>query len=324
VPTWGEILKEIEGSRRPDLPLGDLDGIRRKYLQVLNRKTGRNTVIYASGWQQNRPNVPPSMLTIVGEDVQGFMEAFHGIVGRELDLIIHSPGGDLAAAEAIVQYVRTRFDDVRVIVPGEAMSAACLIACSANRIIMASHSFLGPIDPQLTINTSNGPRMCAAHAILEQFEQAKRECANQSNLVAWLPMLSQFGPDLLVACKNAISLSKTLAKDWLATYMFSGRDDGTALSESISSWLSNHSEMMTHGRHLSRRRLQDQNLIVDDLEDDQELQDAVLSVYHCFSHLFAMSPMTKIIENHHGKAFMKMQPLVQAQVVQFGLGGPFR
>ena len=49
--------------------------------------------------------------------VQGFMAAQHELPGGKLDLIIHSTGGSLQAAEQIVSYVRQKYDHVRVIVP---------------------------------------------------------------------------------------------------------------------------------------------------------------------------------------------------------------
>jgi len=42
------------------------------------------------------------------------------------------------------------------------------------------------------------------------------------------------------------------------------------------------------------------------LEDDHDLQDAVLSVHHATMHTFSGTPATKIIENQHGRAWVKM------------------
>ena len=87
--------------------------------------------------------------------------------GDELDLILHSPGGSPEAAEAVVSYLRSCFSHVRVIVPQLAMSAATMIACSADEVILGKHSFLGPIDPQLVLPTSLGVRMVPAQAVLD-------------------------------------------------------------------------------------------------------------------------------------------------------------
>src|SRR2546428_10966572 len=95
-----------------------------------------------------------------------------------------------------------------VIIPQLAMSAATMIACAADEIALGKHSFLGPIDPQLILTTPVGQRLVPAENILEQFERAKQECRDPAKLGAWLPMLNQYGPDLIITCERAKALSK--------------------------------------------------------------------------------------------------------------------
>ena len=133
MPTWGEILKEFQQSAPKDGP-PQFDLVRRKYLLQLSEFTKRAVILYASKWTQPDPNVAPESVSIVDEDIQGLMEVIHGVKATELDLIIHSPGGSLEAAEAFVLYLRTKFNHIRVIVPQQAMSAATMIACAADSI----------------------------------------------------------------------------------------------------------------------------------------------------------------------------------------------
>jgi hypothetical protein len=46
------------------------------------------------------------------------------------------------------------------------------------------------------------------------------------------------------------------------------------------------------------------------------MQDLALSVFHATTHVFNMSGVVKIIENHLGKAFLKQQTSVIMQVQQ--------
>ncbi|MCO5099217.1 MAG: hypothetical protein M9884_17375 [Rhodocyclaceae bacterium] len=242
------------------------------------------------------------------EDIQGFMETTHGIGSRELDLILHSPGGDLAAAEAIVSYLRSRFDHIRVFVPHAAMSAATLISCAANELILGKHSFLGPVDPQFVLPTPLGARMVPAHALLEQFDMAQQQCADPSKMGGWVPMLAQYGPDLLVQARNAISLSENLADAWLKKHLMV-TDPSKATS--VARWLSDHQSMKQHRRYLSRETLVGAGMPISALEDDQILQDLVLSVFHATTHTLDGTGVVKIIENHHSRAFLKvMRPPV--------------
>lgn len=313
MPTWGEIGREIAQSQQPGTSPWDL--VRRKYLAATQAHTGRAVILYATKWTQPAEGqlaVSPIQLMINDEDVHGFMEAVHGIGSDTLDLILHSPGGSPTSAEALVAYLRSKFKHIRVIVPHMAMSAATMIACAADEIVMGAHSFLGPIDPQMPLNTALGPRMVPAQAIIEQFERATVEVQDASKVRAWLPMLSQYGPDLLVTCKNASDLGQQLVSEWLAKYMFNGQQDAAQKAVAIASWLATHSNFKTHGRPLSRETLLAKGVNVKPLENDQTEQDLFLSIHHATAHTFAGTPAVKIIENHLGKAFINM---VQQMVI---------
>jgi len=218
MPTWGGILEELKKLREKGTPI-PFDLIRRKYLRRLNRYTKRNVVIYMSQWSQPGANDPEN-ISINEEDIQGLMEVVHGLKGTKLDLIIHSPGGSAEATEAMVNYLRTKFTDIRVIIPQAAMSAATMLACCADEIVMGKHSSLGPIDPQMLVYTQFGPKYVPAEAILDQFDLAKKECKDPENLGTWMPILSQYGPALLIECRNAQDLSISLVSEWLERYMF--------------------------------------------------------------------------------------------------------
>jgi hypothetical protein len=300
------------GQLSPTTPIFDI--VRRKYLTVLATRTQRSVILYASKWTQWTPGIQPELISITIEDVQGFMEVMHGLPVGGLDLILHLPGGSAEAAEAIVSYIRSKFNDVRVFVPQAAMSAATMISCSADRIVMGKHSFLGPIDPQFIIQTELGRASVAAHAIEEQFALAKDEIQKKPQLLAaWLPILRQYGPALIIQCQLARQLSETLVADWLAKYMFANSSTGAALGNDIASKLADHAAFKSHSRFIDRNQAKGFNLVVDDLETNQSLQDDVLSVFHATMHTFNGTPCVKIIENHLGKAFLKQQMILPAQ-----------
>lgn len=315
MPSWGEVGQEIQqlleesgGTGVTPDGVSVIDHVRRKYIRQVSELTSRPTVLYATRWTvTGSPFVaPPDTLSIVYEDVHGFMETLHGNGSQELNLILHSPGGSPNAAAAIVQYIRSKIDNLVVYVPHMAMSAATMIACSANRIVMGRHSSIGPVDPQFNMQTNLGIRMVPAQAIVDQFEKAKEECADPTKLAAWAPMLAQYGPDLLMACQNAQDLSKQLVTEWLRTWMFAGEEKGDEIAASIAAWLADHKEFKDHGRPISRSEAEAHRLVVEPLEADQRIQDAVLSVFHATSHTFSATSCAKVIENDQGKAFLKL------------------
>jgi ATP-dependent protease ClpP protease subunit len=315
LPTWGGILQEHKEyfEKEKKLPY---DFVRRKYLKKLNDYTKRNTILYATGWLQ-QPNAPTNTLSITDEDIQGFMEAVHGLTDDHLDLILHSPGGALEATEGLVKYLRSKFKEIRVIIPLCAMSAATMLACSANEIVMGAHSFIGPIDPQMSIRARNRQLLAPAMAITEQFEMAKEECKKDArNIGVWLPIIEQYGPALLKQCEHASKLAKELVAEWLKTYMFANTDKREAMAERIAATLSDHLAFKSHGRHIGISEAKNLGLNITDLEQDQMLQDLVLSVFHSTTQAFDGTPAVKIIENHNGVAFVKKGGLVSIRPIK--------
>ncbi len=313
MPIWSAIGAEIQQAGG----VSALDDVRRKYLVLLADHTGRDTILYAARFTQPvHANIDPTLYSVSDGDMQGLMETLHALSGERVDVILHSPGGSLDAAESLVTYLRTKVRHLRVIVPHLAMSAATMIACAADCIMMGKHSFLGPIDPQFVLDTPLGPRMVAAQAILEQFDLAIEECQDPTRLAAWLPMLSMYGPDLLIQCRNASLKSRKLARQWLRQYMFRDDPERVRRSSAISRWLSDHSRFGSHGRHIPREELIKRGLIVERLERDQQLQDLVLSVFHATTHTFAGTGAMKIIENHVGRAFIQSVNVVPVQAAQ--------
>ena len=315
MPTWGQILTELKATRSPQGTGRDFDGVRRKYLKALNSHTKRAAILYSAAFLESRP-IPPADLQIGLQDIPGFMEALSDVKEKQLDLILHSPGGSAEAAESVVTYLRKRFEHIRIFVPVAAMSAATMIALSADEIVMGQHSQLGPIDPQFIVNTPEGPRSAPAKAILNQFELAKKECKDASNLAAWMPILRGYMPGLLTQCEDSRTLAVTMVSTWLKQYMFANDKDAETKAAEIAKWFADYESFQSHGRRVSPDEAIKKGLKVVWLESDNILQDAVLSVHHATMHTFSSTPASKIIENHNGRAWVRMtgQVVIQAPV----------
>lgn len=283
---WDEVLKELNET------MSQADFVRRKYLKRLAEYTGRNVIAYYSGFL-NKPN--DSNLDINDLDMTGFMNTLRGMdCSKGLDLILHTPGGSPASAEAIINYLRSKFDkDIRVIVPQIAMSAGTMMACSAKTIIMGKQSSLGPVDPQF----SGIP----AYNIKMEFEEAKKDLAsNPEHAQYWRIKLQQYPAAFLKTAIDAIQLSDTLLREWLSTCMFGESDQDKV--DLIVSKLNEHDDSKTHGRHFNVEFCKSIGLKIELLEDDDELQDAVLSVHHAYMLTLGGTDAVKIIEADNGKA----------------------
>lgn len=191
MPNWKDVLNEIK--RRQSEAALAVDIVRRDYLQKLHGHTKRNVIAYYSGFL-SKPDVAAE---INDEDKNGFMMAVHTLDrSKGLDLILHTPGGDVAATESLVDYLRNMFKkDIRAIVPQIAMSAGTMVALSCREILMTRHSNLGPIDPHL------GGR--PAYGVIAEFRRALKEIKRDPHTLAlWQPIIAQYPPTLLSRCEK--------------------------------------------------------------------------------------------------------------------------
>lgn len=231
--------------------------------------------------------------------MQAFMATIHGLDRTKgLDLILHTPGGGIAATEAIVNYIRTMFDsDIEIIVPQIAMSAGTMIACSGNKIFMGKHSSLGPIDPQL-----GG---IAAKGVLEEFERAKQEISgNQGSYLVWKTLLEKYHPSFIDLCQKSISWSEKTTTGWLETGMLKGNADASSKAAQIVEYLSSKGDHFVHERHINIEECLSAGLLISRLEENQDLQNHVLTVHHSFMHSLQKTNAAKIVENQLGIALI--------------------
>ncbi len=305
MPNWSQLLDETKSA--PSIH----DIIRRRYLSQLHDVTGRNVIVYYSGWLQ-KDGVRGHEIN--DEDKNGFMTVIHGM-DRDLglDLVLHTPGGETAATESLVDYLRSMFGtNIRAIVPQLAMSAGTMIACACKEVLMGYHSSLGPIDPHF-----GG---IPAHGVVEEFNRAIKEIgSNPSSIPVWQVIMSKYNPTFIGECEKAISWSNEMTEEWLRSGMF-GKEEDTNVDETIENILrelGDHALTKSHARHLSIDRCREMGLRVQKLEECQELQDAVLSLHHACMLTFSSTSAFKIIENHEGVAFIKMLP----QIVLAGQSG---
>lgn len=314
MPNWGAVLQEINRAAADRQLESPHDLVRRKYLKKLSEHTGRNVIAYYSGFL-TKPGVEG--VEIVDDDKNGLMMAVHELNHADgLDLILHTPGGQIAATESQVHYLKQIYGkNIRAIVPGIAMSAGTIIACSCQVILMGKHSNLGPTDPQV--------QGIPAVEVKAEFERAYQEIkADQAKALVWSPILRRYPPTFLAQCDYAVTWSRDFVEQCLLDNMFSNDSDGAAKAKQIAKELSDLSKNKGHNKHLHLDDCRALGLKVEALEDDDQLQDLVLTVHHCFMHSMSNTTALKIIENHLGRAVVKHAPQNTQLSQLIGLRGP--
>ena len=72
-----------------------------------------------------------------------------GCYPKKLSVLLQSPGGNAEAAYRIALALRVQVEDLEVLVPHRAKSAATLFCLAADTIYLGPHGELGPLDPQM-------------------------------------------------------------------------------------------------------------------------------------------------------------------------------
>lgn len=297
MPGWKEVQEEVGAAG------GVQDIVRRKYLQRLHRLTGRNVIVYYSGWMQRGEIVQrsPEAFALGDVDKNAFMATIHKLDrSKGLDLVLHTPGGAIGATESIVDYLRSMFGtDIRAIVPQLALSAGTMISLSCREVVMGKHSSLGPIDPQL----GGVP----AHALLEELDIAVQQIkADPTRAVIWQAMLAKYPLALVNRAQKAIQWSEALVQDWLLTNMLAGDPDAAATAANIVEQLGQPQIQKSHDRHVSASKLKAMGVKVFDLEGEPRLQDAVLTLHHACVLTLTQTLACKIVENHNAVGVFTM------------------
>lgn len=294
MPTWSAILNESRrlGATNPNAAIDYIVNQKKTFLSRLSKKTERNTILYFSSFLQKQPSIDASINDL---DINAFMENIHGLdKSRGLDLILHTPGGDLSATEQIIKYLKSCFHgDIRAIIPQMAMSAGSMIAVSCKSVIMGKQSSLGPFDPQL-----NG---VPCQSALREFYKAVEDVSkNPASLGLWQAILSKLNPTFLTLCAQADELAEELTEKILEDKEFE-----TIIKQRIKNTFAKNEESKTHSRHFDRDKCKEAGLNVIDLEADDELQDIVLSIHHCCMILAEQTSVVKIVENNIGGCYIR-------------------
>ena len=304
--------------------LPEFNRLRRQYLSDFHAHTGRNVILFASGWLQHKE---PPYTMITDADVRPIAEICRNLGPEALDLVLHSEGGILAPTEKIVTGIRAKFPHVRIVVPQYAMSAAALMCCAADEIVMDDCASLGPIDPQFLLSTSEVVRFVPARAVLDEGGNPKAAVVNPERYSGDSKTMTRHHPALRVECANLVSLSRTLAARWLNAYMFHDAADAssgplsarfrrltamvdekfntrTSRATKIADWWSDYEKFKSHERHISRDELRRQGLNVADLECDPTMWSICRLLMFSMLGTFTETGVAKIIENHRGESYI--------------------
>lgn len=139
--------------------------LRQLMIRDIEAITGRKLVVYFSDHYAGEASA------IDGSDVANFYEMLSDVEGQPVDLLLHTPGGQTDATEAVVSLLQAMVPDFRVVVPHMAKSNGTMLCLASREILMGAASELGPIDPHLggvPVTTLLEPEVAAQNFVLHK------------------------------------------------------------------------------------------------------------------------------------------------------------
>lgn len=134
----------------PGIAQALLENKRNQLFASLEKKRGSRVIALIHRQETMSILGIPIARYITIEDSERVLRAIHLTPSdMPIDLILHTPGGLVLAAQQIASALVRHKAKVTVFIPHYAMSGGTLISLSADEIVMNENAVLGPIDPQI-------------------------------------------------------------------------------------------------------------------------------------------------------------------------------
>ena len=267
---------------------------RQAVIAKIQEETGRRLSCYVCG----------AASSIDRDDTVGFVDLLHNLPpNTDFDLLLHTGGGDIDAAEKLISLVRNRVGPgiLRVIVPDFAKSAGTLMALGADYIVMSETSELGPIDPQIVLADGNGNRIRhSVQSYLDAYEtHAETLKRDPNNAVARL-MLGKLDPATVKLFEAVRDRARTFAENQLKLGMFRS---GTGNYTKIASDLIDTRRWLSHGQMISSEDARQIGLSVEYMDPQSGPWQAYWQLY-CLQRL-AVSDRQKLFESDYASLVLE-------------------
>lgn len=291
----------------------DLEQELLRLIKDYNKLRNSYLIVYAGAISKQVSAVSLNM-----DDYYTIFDLLKNTTSKNLDVYIETPGGSGEAAEEIVRFLRSKFENVSFVISGEAKSAGTIMVLSANDILMTSSGSLGPIDAQIKIGRSSQ----SGYDYMEWIKDKRKEAGKNGKLNPFdATMVAQISPGELNGVNNSLNFAKDLVIDWLPKFKFKDwnvtetrKKKVTDLmkkrkARTIVNQLINHNKWRSHGRSIKIDDLETIGLKITKLDKDPNLSDIVYRIQTVIKLLFGTTNTFKVLATETEKIFASATPV---------------
>jgi ATP-dependent protease ClpP protease subunit len=230
--------------------------------------------------------------SMASSDIASFADVLKSVSGAEqINIVLHSPGGDGTIVEKMVDMCRSHLSgnnqQLRVIVPNIAKSAATVLALGADKILMGYCSELGPIDPQVLISVSGMTQQVSALAFVEARDSLMDQIADATKkkkpLAGLLQQLAGLNIPFTVEMLNWINFSEKTAERLLEKYMLRAKFQKAAIrkkkAREIATKLLSKQLFPVHGQFIDGPTASQLDLEIEQLDKNEPLWEKIWEYY---------------------------------------------
>ncbi len=249
-----------DGQELPD-SIPDIDAKTDSLLDELSKTFGESVACYPFLNEEITPNIVDKVF----DDLQGRFGS--GKEGSRLVVVVNSFGGDIDAAYNLAMLFCTYGKkELSFIVPRWAKSAATLLVCGGDSVMMTQVAELGPLDPQITQINPLEQRLeqfsplhieSTLELIRNEFDKGNKELAEG------LLQRLQF-PITLGSIKKSLQVGKQYASKLLASRML--KDDRDQASKIANKLVEHYAD---HGHCINIDEVEELGLVVHRLSQCQ-------------------------------------------------------
>jgi ATP-dependent protease ClpP protease subunit len=248
--------------------------IRKSLIKMIQKIRGSKLIVYFTGDRRFAS-------AMIAEDAVRPLYEHLLSIGKnsKIDLFLYSRGGDVSVPWRIVSMFREFCDELSVLIPYKAHSAATLISLGADKIIMGKKAELGPIDPVLVRGVIGESTVPPAEISVEDvnsyisFLKERANITDQSALMQLVSILANYLTPLTLGSVNRQNSHIRLVARKLLTYKREKPEE--AKINSIIETLTE--KIYSHGHAIGRKEAQEIGLPVEIPSD--ELEETIWKLY---------------------------------------------
>jgi ATP-dependent protease ClpP protease subunit len=282
---------------------------RKKLYKQIEKHRGCPLIAYVTSGRQGAQGM------ISSDAMRKFAEQLFSLPKdtKKIDLLINSLGGDGLASWRLITMIREFLGHegyITCLVPYYAFSAGTLIAVGSNEIFMHPMASLGPVDPQIIVQTQGGATQfayedLAAYTNFLKEEGGLTEQTEKSGLLQSL--VGEIKPSVIGASKRSSMQSIIMAQKLMKLHM-TGADSQKA--EIIAEKLSK--SFFSHGHALSHKEASDLGLKIS--KTDSVLENLIWEVFVDFEKEMKMDeifdPVMLYLNDPRSISMLQPPPIV--------------